>query len=132
MSLSTHESQIDAVTGVLKAAGEPSRLRILKVLEEGELCACHLVDLLGFAQPTVSRHLSILRTAGLVTERKDGRWTYYRLPKGTGFTRRILRAIRDWKDDEPTVLNDRERCRQFRETPVSEFCGSLQKGCRQV
>ena len=66
-------SLYEDVALVLKAAGEPSRLRILKVLEEGELCGCHLVDLLGSAQPTVSRHLSILRAAGLVRERKEGR-----------------------------------------------------------
>lgn len=130
MSLSKPVSQIEAVGRIMKAAGEPSRLRILKVLEEGELCACHLVELLGFAQPTVSRHLSILRQAGLVSERKEGRWTYYRLPRATGFSRRILRTLRDWKDDDPTVQKDRERCRRFRKTPVSEFCATVKKNCK--
>ena len=130
MLLSASSGRLEAVTRILKAAGEPSRLRILKVLEGGELCACHLVELLGFAQPTVSRHLSILRMAGLVLERKEGRWTYYRLPRGTGFNRRILRAIRDWKDDDPSVLSDRDKSRRLREIPVSEFCATVKKGCK--
>jgi DNA-binding transcriptional ArsR family regulator len=130
MSLSVISDQVEAATRVLKAAGEPSRLRILKVLEDGELCGCHLVELLGFAQPTVSRHLSILRAAGLVSERKDGRWTYYRLPRRAEFAGKILRAIHDLNDDDPTVLEDREQCRRFREIPVGEFCASVKKGCK--
>ena len=129
MSLSKTQPALEDVVACLKAAGEPSRFRILKVLEEGELCACHLVELLGFAQPTVSRHLSVLRGAGLLDERKDGRWVHYSLATLSPFHRKILRAVRDWGEDDPVVAEDRERARGFREIPVSEFCARVRKGC---
>jgi DNA-binding transcriptional ArsR family regulator len=127
MSRSKAGTDLKGVVGCLKAAGEPSRVRILTVLEEGELCACHLVELLGIAQPTVSRHLSILRTAGLVDERKNGRWVHYRLAAGGPFHRRMLRAIRDWGEQDPAVAADRERARTFREVPVTEFCTAVRR-----
>jgi arsenate reductase/ArsR family transcriptional regulator len=119
---------LPAVTSALKAAGEPSRLRILKALEAGELCVCHLVALLGVSQPTVSRHLSALRTAGLVAERKDGRWTHFRLAPASPFADRLLTALLVWGRDDPVVIADRERAREFRRVPVSEFCHSRREG----
>ena len=57
---------------VLKAAGDPTRTRILKLLESGGLCVCQVQAVLGLAPSTVSKHLSILKTAGLVEDRRDG------------------------------------------------------------
>jgi len=62
-----------------KAVADPTRLAILKLLEHGELCVCHITDRLGLCQPTASRHLRILSAAGLVSARRDGRWVHYRL-----------------------------------------------------
>lgn len=63
-----------------KALSHPTRLRILELLdEERELCVCHIVDHLSEGQPTISKHLAILRDAELVTKRKDGLQVYYRL-----------------------------------------------------
>ena len=126
MSLSIATDLAEAA-GTLKAAGEPSRLRILKVLEDGELCACHLVALLGVSQPTISRHLSVLRAAGLVMERRDGRWVHYRLAKRPAFLRELLRAVRRWGEDDPAVRADRARAQQYREGPVAEFCAPTRK-----
>lgn len=67
---------------VFKAAADPCRLRILKLLKEGELCVCEIMTALSKPQSTTSHHLSILREAGLVKERKDGKWSYYRLADG--------------------------------------------------
>jgi ArsR family transcriptional regulator len=64
---------------VLKALGHPSRLLMLEALVEGELCVCDLQSLVGSDLSTVSKHLSLLREAGLVQSRKDGLWVYYRL-----------------------------------------------------
>jgi ArsR family transcriptional regulator, arsenate/arsenite/antimonite-responsive transcriptional repressor len=63
-----------------RALGDPARARALVALAEGELCLCQLVHLLGLSPSMVSRHLSILRAAGLVETRKEGRWRFYRLP----------------------------------------------------
>lgn len=67
---------------VFKAAADPCRLRILKLIKEGELCVCEIMTALKKPQSTTSHHLSILREAGLVKERKDGKWSYYRLADG--------------------------------------------------
>ena len=67
---------------VFKAAADPCRLRILKLLKEGELCVCEIMTALSKPQSTTSHHLSILREAGLVKERRDGKWSYYRLADG--------------------------------------------------
>jgi len=67
---------------VFKAAADPCRLRILKLLKEGELCVCEIMTALSKPQSSTSHHLSILREAGLVKERRDGKWSYYRLADG--------------------------------------------------
>jgi len=67
---------------IFKAAADPCRLRILKLLKEGELCVCEIMTALKKPQSTTSHHLSILREAGLVKERRDGKWSYYRLADG--------------------------------------------------
>lgn len=64
---------------VMKALADENRLRIVAALKEQELCLCQLVELLGLATSTVSRHASILQQARLVESRKAGRWTYFRL-----------------------------------------------------
>ena len=61
------------------ALSDPTRLRLLLALRGGELCACQLIGLVGLAPSTVSKHLALLRAAGLVAARKDGRWVHYRL-----------------------------------------------------
>ena len=64
---------------VAKAMAHPSRLLMLDALQEKELCVCKLTELVGADQSTVSKHLAILKQAGLVTDRKKGVMTYYRL-----------------------------------------------------
>ena len=64
---------------VMKALGHPSRLLIVHALMDHELCVCELRELLGQTLPTVSRHLSVLKNAGLLREEKRGLYIYYRL-----------------------------------------------------
>jgi DNA-binding transcriptional ArsR family regulator len=64
-----------------KAFGDPSRLRILGVLTSGEKSVMDIVDKVGLSQPTVSRHLAILREAGVVTDRREGQQVFYGLNK---------------------------------------------------
>lgn len=61
---------IDQTANVLKALGEPTRLKIIKYLSERELCVCELVVILGISQPRISQHVKVLKQAGLVMERK--------------------------------------------------------------
>ena len=63
---------------VIKALADENRVRVLLALGAGELCVCQIVELLGLAPSTVSKHLSILKQARLVESRKEGRWMFYR------------------------------------------------------
>ena len=63
---------------IFKALGDPTRLRIVKLLENGELCVCQLTAALGMGQSRISRHLSILKQAGLIEDRRVGKWVHYR------------------------------------------------------
>jgi len=69
----------EARAGVAKALAHPTRLLILDALNEKQMCVCDLTDLVGADQSTVSKHLAVLRNAGLVDDRKDGTMTFYRL-----------------------------------------------------
>src|SRR3972149_1455078 len=73
------EHHLPRVVRVLKAMAHPARLRMLAMLATGELCVCQLTAVLDLAASTVSGHLADLRVAGLVTERKEGKWVHYSL-----------------------------------------------------
>lgn len=66
---------------ITKALADESRIRALMALRKGELCACQIIELLKLAPSTVSKHMAILKQAGLVESRKKGTWIYYRLSK---------------------------------------------------
>jgi ArsR family transcriptional regulator, arsenate/arsenite/antimonite-responsive transcriptional repressor len=70
---------LDALTTVYSALSDPTRLRMLALIGQGEICVCHIHDSLGVPQPTASRHLAYLRRAGLVETRRAGIWMHYRL-----------------------------------------------------
>lgn len=111
----------------LKAAGDPTRTRILKLLEGGGLCVCQVQAVLRLAPSTVSKHLTILRTAGLVEDRRDGKWTEYALPAaGTNsYAEAVLRMLRGPLDRDPLVVSDRKRLREVKAIPLVELCVTL-------
>lgn len=71
--------ELDALTSVYAALADPTRLRILSLLGQDEICVCHIHASLDVPQPTASRHLAYLRKSGLVEARRDGIWMHYRL-----------------------------------------------------
>jgi ArsR family transcriptional regulator len=78
---------------IFRALSEEKRLRILKLLEHGELCVCYIVAALDMVQPKVSFHLNALKEAGLLKDRKQGRWTYYSLDESDIFRRFLLMSV---------------------------------------
>jgi ArsR family transcriptional regulator, arsenate/arsenite/antimonite-responsive transcriptional repressor len=72
---------IDELENLFKALADRTRLRILALLGNNEVCVCHIHDSLGLPQPTVSRHLAYLRKSGLVAARRDGVWMHYQLSR---------------------------------------------------
>jgi ArsR family transcriptional regulator len=73
--------QVRPVSRLFKALGDETRLRIVALLAHGELCVCHVQEALGLSQPNVSRHLAVLRAAGIVEDRREGTWVYYGLTR---------------------------------------------------
>ena len=70
---------LEALTTVYAALADPTRLRILSLLGDGEICVCHIHASLDVPQPTASRHLAYLRKSGLVEARRDGIWMHYKM-----------------------------------------------------
>lgn len=94
------------VASVFKALGDENRLKILKLLESGEKCACKLLDEIQVTQPTMSHHMKILCDAGLVIGRKEGKWMHYSIsPAGV----RSARSYFDSLLDAPCT-NDKSCC----------------------
>lgn len=76
-----------------KALSDETRLRILKLLEGGELCVCDIVAALDMVQPKVSFHLGVLKKANLLKDRKDGKWMHYRIDESDMFNRLLLLSV---------------------------------------
>ena len=114
------------IMAVTKALSDENRVRLLAALEEGELCVCQLIELMGLAPSTVSKHLSILRGARLVEGRKNGRWMYYRLADEQA--PKTARAALNWLlpavRNNPRILADRQRLEQVLERMPDALCGS--------
>ncbi|HWQ09820.1 MAG TPA: metalloregulator ArsR/SmtB family transcription factor [Holophaga sp.] len=112
---------IEPLVDLLKTLAHPARLRILALLRDGELCVCQINTVLGLAPSTVSEHLTEMRRAGLLSERKDGRWVHYRLAP-----RKALAGILDvlWSSLDRTrpVHADRRKSATLRALPVSAIC----------
>lgn len=79
IKLSNHKTQQRRLARLLRTIGQPTRLKILLALGEGEACVCHLESLLGMRQAYISQHLMALRRAGVVRDRREGRYIFYRL-----------------------------------------------------
>jgi ArsR family transcriptional regulator len=89
---------------VMKALSDPNRVKIIKLLQQKEMCVCELQGALGIAQPTVSKHLKILEESGLVNFQKDGLWVNYFLSAGaTPYAASILGNLKHWLDDDPEI-----------------------------
>ena len=110
----------------LKAAGDPTRTRILKLLEERDLCVCQVQAVLGLAPSTVSKHLAILRSAGLVEDRRDGRWSHYGIASESRnpYASKVLALLKGPLDDDPKVMDDRKRLRAVLRIPLARLCAA--------
>ena len=93
-----------------QALGDNTRLRLLNLMREQETCVCYFVEILGQPQPKISRHLAYLRSAGLVTARREGTWMHYRIavPEHAGAAA-ILRETLAWMKGDRSMMRDRAK-----------------------
>jgi ArsR family transcriptional regulator len=106
---------VRALSRLFRALGDETRLRIVALLSHGELCVCHVEEALGLTQPTASRHLSVLKAAGVVEPRREGTWIYYSLAAQTDEEcKRQLRAVVKSFADKDLLRRDVERLVRIR------------------
>jgi len=96
------------VVKIFKALSDSNRLRILKMLEVRSLCVCEITDILQLAPSTVSKHLAILREAGLIVDSKDGKWVNYALSQDADpeHPHEIVSLVQSWLATDKTVIAD--------------------------
>lgn len=117
------------VLDITKAMADGNRLRALMALASGELCVCQIIEMLGLAPSTVSKHMSILRQAGLVEARKDGRWMYYRLVgrDGSKPAREAIAWVRRNLDATPQIVQDAKSLKKILCIEREELCKKQNK-----
>jgi len=93
-----------------KALADPTRLRIINLIADQEVCVCYFVEILKTNQPKISRHLAYLRRAGIVSARREGIWMHYRIstPKNENAAK-VLMDVREWLARDTVMLQDRNR-----------------------
>lgn len=117
-----------SVNQMFRAFSDRTRLRILTLLKQGELCVGDLVEVLRVPQPKVSRHLAYLRKAGLVQAREAGQWNFYHLsPATTDFHKKMLECLGACFGDVPEIARDAGKARDLRKSggccPDKGSCG---------
>lgn len=92
------------------ALADKTRLRLLNLMRDGEICVCFFTEVLGESQPKISRHLAYLRNAGLVEARRDGKWMHYRIarPIDPGAAA-VLDTVLAWLDEQDSFRAEREK-----------------------
>jgi ArsR family transcriptional regulator, arsenate/arsenite/antimonite-responsive transcriptional repressor len=105
---------------VMKALSDPSRVKIVKMLQHKSLCVCEIQAAIQLAQPTVSKHLKILEDAGLVVFRKSGLWVNYQLADGgtSPYAATLLGNLKHWLQDDPEVAHMVERLPSIRREDI--------------
>jgi ArsR family transcriptional regulator len=95
---------------LFKALADRTRLRVIHLVDDDEVCVCFLVEVLRTNQPKISRHLAYLRRAGLVTARRDGKWMHYRLVEPPDLhAAKIFHEVRESLANNPEMQRDKAR-----------------------
>lgn len=107
--MATRQKAFD-IERFFQALGDNTRLRLLNLMGDQEICVCYFVEILNQPQPKISRHLAYLRNAGIVTTRRDGKWMHYRIvmPSNEGAAK-VLQEILQWFKEEKTMQADRAK-----------------------
>ena len=102
-----HAMSASSLPSLFEALADPTRLRLINLLAQGEICVCYFVAILNEPQPKISRHLAYLRRSGLAATRREGKWIHYRLgvPEGEA-AGRVLDSILDTLRSDPAMQRD--------------------------
>ena len=107
-----------SIETLFKALADRTRLRLIHLLGEGEVCVCFFVEVLNTNQPKISRHLAYLRRAGIVASRREGKWMHYRLIEPSDAqAASIFREVRSWLGNNSEMQRDRDRLEKICRAP---------------
>jgi ArsR family transcriptional regulator, arsenate/arsenite/antimonite-responsive transcriptional repressor len=110
----TNAKRLEERASFFRTLADPTRLRLLNLLSEGEVCVCFLCDALGEIQPKVSRHLAYLRRAGLVTARREGKWMHYGwAPQTEPLICNLMNGLRDWMAKDAASIQERRTLKKM-------------------
>ena len=104
------EKKLSEMESFFLALADKTRLRLLNLMRDGEICVCFLVEVLNESQPKISRHLAYLRGAGIVEARRDGKWIHYKIaePKDD-FATEVLRNILHWLESQEKMQSEYQK-----------------------
>jgi ArsR family transcriptional regulator len=109
------------------ALADKTRLRLLNLIGEDEVCVCFLVEVIDTNQPKISRHLAYLKKAELVSVRRDWKWSHYRITKPTNArAAKVFQEIQDWLKDDPEMQQDKKQMAKMCCAPVAKQPVSIQ------
>lgn len=109
-SIMSKSQNVFDVELLFRALADRTRLRLLSLMDEQEVCVCYFVEVLRLTQPKISRHLAYLRRAGVVAARREGKWMHYRIVTPTDErAARVFGEVRLWLAQEIEMQRDRER-----------------------
>src|SRR5438132_8525075 len=108
-SEASRAASMDELLAALRAAAEPTRLRLIVLCARGELTVSELAQILGQSQPRVSRHLKLLCEAGLLDRFREGSWVFYRLSAGGAASALARQLVAACAERDPTVVLDLQR-----------------------
>jgi ArsR family transcriptional regulator, arsenate/arsenite/antimonite-responsive transcriptional repressor len=107
-------SRENSIALLFRALADRTRLRLINLMGEDEVCVCFFVEVLKTNQPKISRHLAYLRRAGVVSARREGKWIHYRIVEPADpHAANIFREVRAWLANEPAMQNDRTRLKRI-------------------
>lgn len=120
MTVETNESAFDKEL-FFAALADRTRLRLINLIGDREVCVCYFVEIIGPNQPNISRHLAYLRRAGIVTARQNRKWVHYKLAdlKDQNAVR-VLSETRKWLSADPEMQKDRRKLAKLCCAPVAE------------
>jgi len=118
------------IASIFKALSDDTRLRVIKLLQERELCVCELMQVLEMSQPRISRHMSVLKNAGLVEDRREGKWIHYSLRKKSPekAIKIILDSMAVLANDEVVVKADKKKLKKAVRLGEIKTCGNKCSG----
>ena len=121
----SEENILTEMEKLFLALSDKTRLRLLNLMREDEVCVCYFTEVLGESQPKISRHLAYLRNAGLVSSRREGKWMHYKIEfPENDFAVKILQETLDGLMNQETMTEDYKKLEQICcsvEVPVTIF-----------